>query len=163
MPHMVGKDYATYDREMSGTERPPGTAGPASDGDPGGIPGRPSRRITLIGAVISILALAGVVVWASGQEAPTFPSDTGEWLALAGAVCLYAVTIALRGERWWRLLEDSNAQASRADAQALTVIGYMGNNVLPARGGDVLRVVLLVPRAAASARTIIGTLVAERV
>ena len=38
----------------------------------------------------------------------------------------------------------------------------MGNNVLPARGGDVLRAVLLKPRSTASLRTIFGTLVAER-
>ena len=163
MPHMVGKDYATYDREMSGTERTPGRTGPEAGAGPSGLGGRPSRRITVLGGVISVLALAGVIVWATGQEAPTFPSDAAEWVALAGAVGLYAAAIGLRGERWWRLLEDSSAHASRADAQALTVVGYMGNNVLPARGGDVLRVVLLVPRSTASARTIIGTLVAERV
>jgi hypothetical protein len=39
----------------------------------------------------------------------------------------------------------------------------MGNNVLPARGGDVIRVVLTAPRAATSKRTVVGTLVAERV
>jgi hypothetical protein len=39
----------------------------------------------------------------------------------------------------------------------------MGNNVLPARGGDVIRVVLMAPRAATSKRTVVGTLVAERV
>lgn len=38
----------------------------------------------------------------------------------------------------------------------------MGNNVLPARAGDVLRVSLLVPRVKSGARTVIGTLAAER-
>jgi uncharacterized membrane protein YbhN (UPF0104 family) len=38
----------------------------------------------------------------------------------------------------------------------------MGNNVLPARAGDVLRVSLLMPRVEGGARTVIGTLAAER-
>ena len=45
---------------------------------------------------------------------------------------------------------------------ALTVIGYMGNNILPARAGDAIRVFLAAPRANTSKRTVVGTLVAER-
>ena len=50
----------------------------------------------------------------------------------------------------------------RADSYALTAVGYMGNNVLPARAGDAFRVVFMAPRADTGARTVIGTLVAER-
>jgi uncharacterized membrane protein YbhN (UPF0104 family) len=42
------------------------------------------------------------------------------------------------------------------------VIGYTGNNVLPARAGDAVRVVLIAPRAQTSIKTAIGTLLAER-
>jgi len=42
-------------------------------------------------------------------------------------------------------------------------VGYMGNNVLPARAGDAIRVVLMAPRANTSNRTVVGTLVAERI
>jgi glycosyltransferase 2 family protein len=121
-----------------------------------------ARGWTVLGTVISIAALIGVVVWATQQEAPTLPSSPAEILALVGAIATYGVTTSLRGERWWRLLEDSEANATRADSYGLTVVGYMGNNVLPARGGDVMRAVLLKPRATASLRTIFGTLVAER-
>ena len=38
----------------------------------------------------------------------------------------------------------------------------MGNNVLPARAGDAIRVVLMAPRSATSKRTVVGTLLAER-
>lgn len=120
------------------------------------------RRFALLGTLISIAALAGVVVWATKQEPPTLPSGTSQVLALLGAVVVYGLTTALRGERWWRLLEDSDAHALRADAYALTAVGYMGNNVLPARGGDVMRALLLTPRCRTNGRTIIGTLVAER-
>ena len=61
------------------------------------------------------------------------------------------------------LLRFNGASPSRRDCHALTCVGYMGNNVLPARAGDAMRVVYMAPRAGASARTVIGTLVAERV
>ena len=68
----------------------------------------------------------------------------------------------MRGERWQRLLEDEEARPQRRDSQMLNVVGYMGNNVLPARAGDAFRVVLMAPRADCSRRTVVGTLVAER-
>jgi len=121
-----------------------------------------NRRWTILGTVISIGALVGVVIWATKQDAPTLPSSPAEIFALISAIAAYGVTTCLRGERWWRLLEDSEANATRADSYGLTVVGYMANNVLPARGGDALRAVLLKPRSTASLRTIFGTLVAER-
>jgi uncharacterized membrane protein YbhN (UPF0104 family) len=51
---------------------------------------------------------------------------------------------------------------TRADTYALTCVGYMGNNVLPARAGDAIRMVLMAPRAGTSMRTVVGTLLAER-
>ena len=68
----------------------------------------------------------------------------------------------MRSERWHRLLLDDGARPARADSYALTTIGYAVNNVLPARAGDAVRVVLMAPRAAASRRTVLGTIVAER-
>lgn len=51
---------------------------------------------------------------------------------------------------------------SPGDAYGLTVVGYMGNTVLPARGGEVLRVLLMYERSDARRREILGTIVAER-
>jgi glycosyltransferase 2 family protein len=68
----------------------------------------------------------------------------------------------VRAERWELLLSDVGAHAPRADVYALTVVGYAVNNVLPARAGDAVRVLLLAPRTDASRRTILGTLLAER-
>jgi glycosyltransferase 2 family protein len=42
-------------------------------------------------------------------------------------------------------------------------VGYGGNRVWPARPGDAMRVLYMAPRAGVPARTVIGTLVAERV
>ena len=119
--------------------------------------------LSLLGAVVSVVALAGVVWWASHQKAPQLPHTPRELLALVAAVACYGLATLVRAERWQRLLTDEGARPTRADTYALTCVGYMGNNVLPARGGDVIRVVLTAPRAATSKRTVVGTLVAERV
>ena len=79
-----------------------------------------------------------------------------------GAVLLYGLATVVRGERWQRLLVDEGGHPSRRDTQGLNVVGYMGNNLLPARAGDAIRVVLMAPRAALGMRTVVGTLLAER-
>jgi uncharacterized protein (TIRG00374 family) len=138
-------------------QTPPPEPAPAAGGR-----GRLHGHLSALGIVISILALAGVVWWALRQEPPRFPSSGSEIAALVGAVALYALATVVRSERWRRLLVDDGARPSRPDVYALTIIGYAVNNILPARAGDAARVVLLAPRAAASRRTVLGTIVAER-
>lgn len=120
------------------------------------------RSLQLIGLAVSVVCVAGVVYWATRQPAPRFPDDASQWLYLAGAVALYALNTWVRAERWHRLLHDDGGRPHRRDSYALTVVGYAGNNVLPARAGDAVRVLLMAPRADASRRTVIGTLLAER-
>jgi uncharacterized membrane protein YbhN (UPF0104 family) len=111
---------------------------------------------------VSLLAVAGVIWWASHQDPPDLPSSGSELAALLGAIALYGLATVVRAERWQRLLVDEGAVPARADTYALTCVGYMGNNVLPARAGDAIRMVLMAPRAETSKRTVVGTLVAER-
>jgi len=120
------------------------------------------RRASLLGLLVSALALGGVVYWALGQEPPRLPSTSGQLAALAGAIGLYALATVVRAERWERLLARDGAHPPRSDVYALTVVGYAVNNVLPARAGDAVRVLLLAPRADVGRRTILGTLLAER-
>src|SRR3954452_13750196 len=127
-------------------------------------PGPRRRRspLTLIGVIVSIVGVAAVVWWASKQQAPQLPHTAGEIAALIGAVALYALATIVRAERWQRLLADEGAHPPRKDTYSLTVIGYTGNNILPARAGDAVRVVLMAPPAGTSKRTVVGTLLAER-
>jgi glycosyltransferase 2 family protein len=121
------------------------------------------RRVAgLAGVLISLAILAGIVWWALGQDPPELPTAPGDLAVLGAAVVMYFVACAVRGERWQVLLIENDAQPRRADTYSLIAVGYLGNNVLPARAGDALRVVLLAPRANTDARTVIGTLVAER-
>jgi glycosyltransferase 2 family protein len=121
-----------------------------------------NRRFALIQALFSLVALVAVVWWASHQDAPEIPTGTSAVAWLFGGLALYAVATLVRGERWHRILHRTGVDAARSDSYGLTTVGYMGNNVLPARAGEMLRVVLLSRRADASKRTLIGTIVAER-
>jgi uncharacterized membrane protein YbhN (UPF0104 family) len=121
-----------------------------------------NRRFALIQAILSLVALAAVVWWASKQDAPELPSTSTAIGWLAGAAGLYALVTLLRGERWHRILHLTGMNARRSDSYGLTTVGYMGNNVLPARAGEMLRVVLLSKRMEAGKRSLLGTVVAER-
>jgi uncharacterized membrane protein YbhN (UPF0104 family) len=121
-----------------------------------------NRRLALIQALVSLVALAAVVWWASKQEAPELPSGGKAWAWLGAALALYAVATLLRGERWHWILSVTGVRTRRSDCYALTTVGYMGNNVLPARAGEALKVVLLSGRCEASKRTILGSVVSER-
>jgi glycosyltransferase 2 family protein len=109
-----------------------------------------SRR-DVVGLLISAVSLAAVVWWALEQKSPTFPTSS-----------LYALVTAIRGWRWHVVLRLSGIEHARADPYALTTVGYMGNTVLPARGGEILRILLLGERTGARRREILGSIVAER-
>lgn len=122
-----------------------------------------NRRLALIQAALSLVALGAVVWWAVHQDAPRFP-DSGGALALLGlAMVIYGAATAVRAERWHHILKLTGVNAPRGHCYGLTTVGYMGNNVLPARAGEALRVVLLSQRSGAGKRTVTGTIVAERV
>jgi glycosyltransferase 2 family protein len=125
--------------------------------------GRHRRVRDVLGALISLGALAAVVVWALQQPAPKFPSAPGKIALLFVGVAVYAVATVLRGWRWDRVLTSVDVGHKKGDAYSLVCVGYMGNNVLPARGGELLRVMLMAPRSQARRRELLGSIVAERV
>jgi uncharacterized membrane protein YbhN (UPF0104 family) len=127
-----------------------------------GLSGR-DRALTVLGGLISVASLGAIVVWALHQDPPTFPTSADRLGEFAGAVGFYLAGCAVRAERWYELLRYNGAKPRRSDAYGLLAVANFGNNVLPARAGDALRVVLLAPRARTDARTVIGTIVAERV
>lgn len=103
-----------------------------------------------------------MVWWATKQDAPRFPSSARDLWPLAAAIGIYAAATLVRGWRWHLILRRAGVAHARADAIALVAVGYMGNAVFPARGGEVLRVVLLAPRTDSRRREVLGTIVAER-
>lgn len=120
------------------------------------------RRLALAQVAVSLVALGAVVYWALGQPAPRIPGTLDALAWLGGAIAIYAVVTAARAERWHRILRHCRIRVSRADSYGLTTVGYMANNTLPARAGDLLRVILLSRRVDAGKRTLLGTVIAER-
>jgi uncharacterized membrane protein YbhN (UPF0104 family) len=115
-------------------------------------------RVGLLQGAVSLVALAGIVWWAAHQKAPHVPLDADALARIAAALVVYAAAMVLRAERWHHILVRAGLDRGRAESFRLTAVGYMGNNTLPARAGDVMRVVLLGgPR-----RATLGTVVAER-
>lgn len=90
------------------------------------------------------------------------PSGAGGALWLVASVAVYGTALALRGWRWHRIMVFSGIQHRRADAYGLTLVAYMGNTVLPLRGGEVLRVSIMKKRSPANLSEIIGSVIAER-
>lgn len=128
----------------------------------GRVTAAPPRWQRWLGPIVSLLFLAALGWWISRQQPPRLPSEPGQLAAVALAVALYALNTGVRAERWHRLLRRSGLRPARADSYRLTVVGFMGNNLLPARAGDGLRVLLLNTPGSLARRTTLGTLLSER-
>lgn len=122
----------------------------------------PPRWLGALGILVSVVAVVGVVIWALGQPAPELPSGAPELGALLASALGVGWSSWLRAERWRRLVFESGGSIGHADCYGIFVVGVMGNTVLPARGGDGLRVLLARSRAGLPVREGIGTLLAER-
>jgi glycosyltransferase 2 family protein len=115
-----------------------------------------------LGILVSIVSLGAVAWWISRQDSPRLPESGVGWAWLALALLLITCAYVLRGRRWHRILELASVPHRPRDAYGLTLVAYMGNNVLPARGGELLKIALLGQRSSARHREILGTVVAER-
>jgi glycosyltransferase 2 family protein len=118
------------------------------------------QRLLSLG--ISAGSLAAVAWWVAHQETPRLPDGVSGWVLLLAALAVYGVSVALRGWRWHRIMLLAHIPHRRADAYGLTLVGLMGNNVLPARGGEVLRIGLMGSRTPARRREVLGSIIAER-
>lgn len=122
-----------------------------------------SRARGALGTIVSVLALGAVALWAVRQPTPSFPDSPGALTLLASAIGAYAIGQIVRGWRWHQILAHAGIPHRKSDATALISIGYMGNTVLPARGGEFLRIFLLSGRTGAKRRAVLGTILSERI
>jgi hypothetical protein len=123
---------------------------------------RAAARRSALGFAISAVSLLGVAWWARGQDPPTFPSSGGKLALVAFALFVYAAATVCRGFRWHVILRHSRIRHAPADAYGLATVAYMGNAVLPARGGELLRILLMAERSTGRRLGIAGTILAER-
>ncbi|MBT3390981.1 MAG: flippase-like domain-containing protein [Chloroflexi bacterium] len=92
------------------------------------------------------------------------------WQTLAGAryiwllpgVAVYFIGVWVRAWRWHYLLRPIKAVPTRI-MFPIVAIGYMGNNIYPARSGEILRAVVLKRREAVPVSASLATIIVERV
>jgi len=110
----------------------------------------------IVSAVFMGLALNGLElskVWGALQSA--------NYVWILPGIAVYFVAVAARTWRWHYLLRPLKPIALRR-LFPVVVIGYMGNNVYPARAGELLRAYVLKRRDAISASASLATIVVER-
>jgi len=110
----------------------------------------------VISALFVWLALRGLKlgdVWASLREA-------NYWWILPG-IAVYFLAVLARAWRWHYLLRPVKP-ISTTTMFPVVAIGYMGNNVYPARAGEVLRAYVLRRREGVSMSASLATIVVER-
>lgn len=114
-----------------------------------------------LGLIISIgflfLALRGLQfgqVWTAMQSA--------NYLWLIPGIAVYFIGVWVRAWRWHYLLRPVK-KISTATMFPIVAIGYMGNNIYPARAGEVLRAVVLQRREGVAVSASLATIIVERI
>ena len=121
-------------------------------------------RTNLLGIATSIVALA-LILWHADRVdfaalGRTLASADLVWLSLA--LGMFTVSFIPRVTRWRRLLRPI-ARVSVGATAEITLIGWMANNVLPARIGELVRAGLMARRTGARAASVFATVVVERI
>jgi uncharacterized protein (TIRG00374 family) len=118
------------------------------------------RRVkTLIPLLVSGVALAGLFAMADLRDFTAIASRI-QWTELPGVLVIMSLIIAAFGWRWHTLLR---ARLELKWATLITSIGLAGNQLLPLRGGDALRVVLSARRPGTSIHAGVSALALEKV
>ena len=86
---------------------------------------------------------------------------TANWPYLAGGAVITSGSYFLRGLRW-RVLLNAEADFSVGTVFWANMAGYLGNNFLPARAGEMLRSVLISSRSKLSKTYVLTTALSER-
>ena len=113
------------------------------------------------GLLISILflwlALSGLKIgdfWGALQ--------TANYIWLLPGVGVYFLAVWVRAWRWHYLLKPIKEIPTRK-MFPITTIGYMGNNIYPARAGEVLRAVILKRKEGVPVSASLATIIVERI
>jgi len=111
----------------------------------------------LISLIFLFLALRGLqfdILWKTIQNAAFW------WLV--PAVLIYFLAVWARAWRWHFLLIPIQSISTR-DIFPILTIGYMGNNIFPARAGELVRSILLKRKHGISISASLATILVERI
>jgi uncharacterized protein (TIRG00374 family) len=125
------------------------------------VPRRPARSLIVL-ATLAVTVLFSYVALSGVDFAEAWRGlRTSDYLWLVPALVALALSLGARALRWRALFAPGRRPPLGAVANAM-MIGYLYNNILPARSGEVARVVVLNKRSAAQPVEITGTVVLER-
>ena len=111
----------------------------------------------LISGTLLYFALRGLRlddVWGAMQDA--------QYLWLVPGVAVYFIGVWVRSWRWHYLLRPLKRVPARV-MFPIVAIGYMGNNIYPARAGEILRAVVLKRREDIPVSASLATIIIERI
>ena len=112
------------------------------------------------------LVVSAVFLWLAlrGLKLTEVAADlrSGNYAWLLPGVIVYFLAVAARTWRWDYLLRPLKVVSLR-DLFPIVVIGYMGNNVYPARAGELLRAYVLKRNEGVSVSASLATVVVERI
>lgn len=88
--------------------------------------------------------------------------QTANYWWLFPGIAVYFIGVWVRAWRWHYLLKPVKAIPTSA-MFPITTIGYMGNNIYPARAGEVLRAIILKKREGVPVTASLATIIVERI
>ena len=122
--------------------------------------------VTLLRSLAGLLAgvlVAGLAAWyfgVKGSEVVAYVGGVSPWVLLGCAGSAFLM-LALQALRWHRVMGPLLG-LRYVDAYKAQIVGVLFNALLPARGGDLLRVQYLGRRTGKSRATILGTEIVDR-
>lgn len=118
------------------------------------------RTIGIIGVVFSILALAYLIYSFDFSQVWSIFKGVSWWFLL-GMALTYMSTFIFRAVRWKLMLNEFLQTSHRNYLQSI-LIGFAGNNILPARGGELLRMEVFSRKTNLSRITAISSIALEK-
>jgi uncharacterized protein (TIRG00374 family) len=114
-----------------------------------------------VGVLISALALWWALTKLDFEAFWQAVKTANYWWILPG-IAVYFIAVWIRAWRWHYLLKPIKSIRTQV-MFPITCIGYMGNNIYPARAGEVLRAVILKRREAVPISASLATIIVERI
>lgn len=112
----------------------------------------------LVGALVAV-----AVGWYTGVEPAKAVSYASGWSPLTLGLCVLSAFVMLALQAWrWHSVMGPLLGLGYWDAYRAQIVGVMFNAILPARGGDLLRVQYLGRQTGKSRATILGTEIVDR-
>jgi uncharacterized protein (TIRG00374 family) len=120
-----------------------------------------ATRLVVVAGLCLSLALVALALWGIDWRATWEGVRSSDYWYVLPTLGALALAIGVRIVRWWLLFAHATRPPLRAVGNAL-LIGYFFNDILPARAGEVARVVALHQQAGTSRVESLGTATAER-